>query len=372
MTTRSTMMHPKRYPRRVLHVFKCYAPEREGGVIRVIDALATGMARHGIESRVLTLGPQEGTSTQSGYRVTRVAPRLRLGDLCMPWGLRRALREQISWADLVHYHMPWPIPVIAATGLRQRYVITHHADLDRHPLIDRIHDRFMASFYRRAAKVIATSAEYARRSSLLVGSRCELALAPIGIAPDPESMAGPTSTGLDCVSFVGVFRRYKSLEVLVEAVAGLPCKVVLAGDGPAMPKVRAAAERAGADNVTFTGHVSESEKRALMRRSTIFVLPSAGRGEAFGVCLLEAARAGVPMITCNPDSGSAFVNKHRVTGIVTKPNDPDALRKAILEILEDKAMQRRMGAAARARFLELFTAERMVARYIELYAEALG
>jgi rhamnosyl/mannosyltransferase len=139
-----------------------------------------------------------------------------------------------------------------------------------------------------------------------------------------------------------------------------------------MSAVRRVARTVGAKNIIFAGHVSEAAKYALLRRSSVFVLPSAGRGEAFGICLLEASRAGLPLVTCDPDSGSAFVNLHGTTGLVVPPRDPEALRAAILTMLSDSELRNRMGAAARQRFLDLFTAERMIRSHLDLYCGVIG
>lgn len=360
---------------RVLHVFKCYAPEREGGVIRVIDALASGMLSQGVQSRVLTLGSPPGMSTFHGYGTIRLDPRPRIGDLCSPSRVCAALCEHGEWADIIHYHMPWPVPAIIAADCRPKrpYVITHHADLERGHMVNTLHDWAVMPFYRAAQRVIATSDVYRRKSCLLRACQQNTTVIPIGIQSEVCDIPLNTTIGeRACVSYVGVFRSYKCLDVLVRAASGLPCDFVLGGDGPAMPALRRLVRAVGATNVVFAGHISEDAKLALLRRSTVFVLPSAGRGEAFGICLLEASRAGLPLVTCDPDSGSAFVNVHGTTGLVVPPRDPEALRAAILTMLSDLEMRKRMGNAARKRFLELFTAERMIRSHLELYRSVIG
>jgi len=59
-----------------------------------------------------------------------------------------------------------------------------------------------------------------------------------------------------------------------------------------------------------------------------------------------------------------------VTGRVVRPRQPDALAEALTEVLLDRARRESMGAAGRARFLERFTADRMVEETLAVYAEA--
>jgi glycosyltransferase involved in cell wall biosynthesis len=55
---------------------------------------------------------------------------------------------------------------------------------------------------------------------------------------------------------------------------------------------------------------------------------------------------------------------------VVRPRQPDALAEALTEVLLDRARREAMGAAGRARFLERFTADRMVEETLAVYAEA--
>jgi glycosyltransferase involved in cell wall biosynthesis len=60
------------------------------------------------------------------------------------------------------------------------------------------------------------------------------------------------------------------------------------------------------------------------------------------------------------------------SGIVVRPSDPAALTRAIVRVLDDEDLCRRMGRAGRSRVLERFTKETMQRRYEELYRSVLG
>ena len=368
---------------KVLHVFKAYMPDREGGAIRFIDSLASGLSQRGVSARVLALGPRTELVQHCGYEAIRLAPRWRLGDMCLPGELESELRSQRAWADIVHFHMPWPVAAAANRSIASKgpMLITHHADLVRPPPIGLIHDRAVRSFYRSADAVVATSEAYARSSRILSGVGARLRVIPIGIPP-----VGPTprferegrveswlgGDGSATFAFVGVFRRYKFLHVLVRAAAGTPHRVVLAGDGPERAGLERQAARLGARNVIFTGYISDSEREQLLARCDAFVLPSGSRAEAFGICLLEAARHGKPMISCELGGGSSFINANGVTGLVVPPRKPRALRSAMDAVASDAEMRARMGRAALARFEQLFTASHMHDAYLDLYGQLIN
>jgi rhamnosyl/mannosyltransferase len=83
--------------------------------------------------------------------------------------------------------------------------------------------------------------------------------------------------------------------------------------------------------------------------------------------LLEAAMCAKPMICCEIGTGTSYINVDGETGYVVPPEDPSSLRTTMERMLADENSVRTMGAAARARFEQLFTARRMAQSYHELY-----
>ena len=180
-----------------------------------------------------------------------------------------------------------------------------------------------------------------------------------------------TRLGEGFLLFVGVLRYYKGLETLLRAAKGFEGKVVIAGAGPETLRLEQHAAREGLDNVRFLGAVSDEDKMCLLRLSRGFVFPSHLRSEAFGMSLVEAAMCGKPMITCEIGTGTSFVNEHGVTGFTIGPEDADALRSAMQVLVDDRLQASAMGAAARRRFEQLFTARQMAQAYHDLYQRLL-
>ena len=74
-----------------------------------------------------------------------------------------------------------------------------------------------------------------------------------------------------------------------------------------------------------------------------------------------------PMISCEIGSGTSYINLHGTTGLVVPPESPCELAGAIREMSQDPSMARRMGAAARLRYEQLFTGTIMASAYKEIY-----
>jgi rhamnosyl/mannosyltransferase len=102
------------------------------------------------------------------------------------------------------------------------------------------------------------------------------------------------------------------------------------------------------------------------------VLPSTERSESFGIVQLEAMACGKPVINTQIDSAVPHVSLDRVTGLTVPPGDSVALAAAITALFADPARRAEMGAAARRRVLESFSADAMARLTLDVYTAALS
>jgi glycosyltransferase involved in cell wall biosynthesis len=121
----------------------------------------------------------------------------------------------------------------------------------------------------------------------------------------------------------------EALPTLIEEFPDLA--YVVAGEGVDRKRLEAKAEALGISrHVVFTGYVPEEDKPDLYRLADAFVL--AGRGEGFGIVLLEAMASGVPVLGSTLDA-TREVLKDGALGAVVDPRDGEALRTAIASLL---------------------------------------
>ncbi|MDA8117490.1 MAG: glycosyltransferase family 4 protein [Actinomycetota bacterium] len=154
--------------------------------------------------------------------------------------------------------------------------------------------------------------------------------------------------------------RYKGHDELLAAmpriVAACPhARLVIAGGGDDRERLtRVATSRGLAGRVAFTGFVSEATLGELFRRCAAFVMPS--RNEGFGLVYLEAMRAGRPCLALRRSAAEEII-VDGTTGILVEPGDQEQLAAALVCLLSDAAMVRRMGEAGRRRYEERYTFE---------------
>ena len=154
------------------------------------------------------------------------------------------------------------------------------------------------------------------------------------------------------VAFVGVFERYKAVDVLIEAwplvVEALPtARLTMAGSGSLVDEVR---ERVSAldvqDSVVLLGKIPRSQIKGLLDDSSCLVLPS--RSEGLGLVLLEAAARGRAAVASDVGGIPEVVEDGR-TGSLVPPEDPERLAEALVGLLRDPAALESWGKEARRR-----------------------
>jgi starch synthase len=311
--------------------------------------------------------------------VKRVVPFLTMP---MMGGLIDALAAERF--DLIHAHSHRYGHVLQAAEVARRrgvpfVVSTHYHPADRtDPGLQRGLLRcqdvlFGMTAYRAAdALVVETEREGELLREFAPGGKVHVI--PPGI--DLASWSHPTGDvplpGLPngYVLFAGRIAPNKGLPFLVRAVAEMPASerppvVFLGRDWGERPALEALARELGvADRITWLGHVeSAREYRAVMRGASVFVLPS--EWEAFGLVLLEAMAAGVPVVATSV-GGVPEVLLGGTAGRLVPYADTAALGSAIRSVRSDPAERAKLVAAGTARVADLDWT-RTVERHRALY-----
>lgn len=227
-------------------------------------------------------------------------------------------------------------------------------------------ERLSANWCDRVITVSSTGAEIAQRHG--IGFRGKITWIHNGI-PDCEERASPDSVGPPIITMVARFTEPKYQELLLRAFAKIPAGPILrfVGDGPKHSEVkRLAQELKIAERTLFMG--SRSDIPELLADSQIFILAS--RSELFPISILEAMRAGLPIVASNVGGVPEAIINNR-SGLLVPTESVNAMAEAIKRLLSDRELRIRLAAAARQRFEEHFSSTRMAIRTLSIYLDVL-
>jgi rhamnosyl/mannosyltransferase len=351
-----------------------------GGVEQVINQIARGVSKLGVETDVLSLTPDKVPRTIEidGYLAHRVRMDFHVASTSFSVSAILRFSQIAKTADVIHYHFPWPFMDVVhfATRVNKPTVVTYHSDIIRQKYLLKLYRPLKWKFLSSMDRIVATSPNYVSTSDVLGKYAEKVRVIPIGLdkASYPQPMQDRLRYWRDKLGqkyflFVGLLRYYKGLHILLEAAQGTDYPIVIVGVGPIERELKEQAMRLGLHNIHFLGYLSDDDKVALLTLSYGVVLPSHLRSEAFGVSLLEGAMYGKPMISSEIGTGTTFINIGDETGLIVPPSDPVALRQAMRYLWEHPEEAVVMGKRAEERYWKYFTAEQMVGDYMKLYRE---
>lgn len=367
---------------RILHVYRTFFPDTQGGLEEAIRQLCAGTSALGAQCTVFTTTKKRSGATieLDEATVVQVPETFEIASCNVALSAFSQFSSLASSADIVHYQFPWPFADVLDLVTRhdKPTVITYQSDIVRQKLLLKLYKPLMRRFLASADRIVCTSPNYLASSSVLRDFAKKVDVIPIGLdektypeVGEIELQRAQEQFGKDFFLFVGVLRYYKGLHILLDAIANAPYQVVIVGSGAMEQQLKQQAKDLNLDNVVFAGRVSDELKVALLQLSRAIVFPSHLRSEAFGVTLLEGAMYSRPLISAEVGSGTSYVNIHNETGIVVAPGSSKMLRWAMDELWNQPEKARKMGLAAKKRFDKLFNGDLMAQRYWQLYHELL-
>jgi glycosyltransferase involved in cell wall biosynthesis len=330
-----------------------------GGSERHLLTLLPALAERGVDVRFLGLD-DPGRAPDPFYEALTVPyarlPAPRDVDPSLALRVRRAVRD----ADLVHTHLVHADVYGAFAG--QPLVSTKHNDDPFRTGAFRFVERMLA---RRAARVIAITHSLARFQVEQVGlPKDKVEVIHYGLDHLPGAWGtnppDPVPQAVRVLLCVCRLEPQKGVDVAIRAMQRVPdAHLVILGEGPA----RAELKELGGRRVHLLGRVPDVA--AWLRRADVLVHPA--RWEGFGLALLEAMLASLPVVATRVSSIPEIVVDGE-TGILVPPDDPAALAAAVNGVLADPAGYGRRG---KARAQQKFSVAEMADRTLAVYESAL-
>lgn len=371
---------------KIVHVYKDYYPPVRGGIEQTVARIAREQVRAGHEVTVLASasgGRRTVTEILDGVRVVRVAEWARALSSPICPGFPAELARHA--ADLWHLHHPNPLGELSwcLVSPPGALLVTYYAEIVRQKALLPLYAPFLNALLDRADRIQVISPQaLSRGGSPLAPHRDKCRCVPLGV--DVEPMLALDRNGAAArelrarfgdpfVLFVGRLRAYKGLETLLAAMPGVPARLVIVGDGPMGPGLKAQAAALGlGDQVMFAGSLDDAGLLDHLAAGGIGVLPSSQPSEAFGLAMVEYLAAGMPAVCTELGTGTTFVNEPGRTGLAVPPRDPAALREALKELAGDPSRRAAFGEEGRRRARTMFSTQAMMRGLDELYRETLA
>jgi glycosyltransferase involved in cell wall biosynthesis len=175
------------------------------------------------------------------------------------------------------------------------------------------------------------------------------------------------------ILFLSRLHPKKGLDYLIPALGKLnqkPFTFVLAGSGS--PEYTAEIESLVAstgigDRTHFVGFLEGESKNLFLQGSDLFVLTS--HSENFGVAVLEALAAGLPVVVTPGVALASVVEQHKLGYVI--PQDVLEIANAIDDLLQAPQLAKQMGDRARQFIIEKYSWENIAGQMIQIYTEIL-
>jgi glycosyltransferase involved in cell wall biosynthesis len=362
---------------RIALVCDWFAP-RVGGIESYLIDLATQLRAAGHAPEVITATP--GPSTVSGLPVHRLPLSLLPGwDVAWrPAPTVERLRRLLYRFDVVHGHSLYS--PLAHASMKTARELGVPGVLSSHSLLSPSGVLALSLWNRAQAwagwPTVLTAVSTLAAAELRVASGREHVHVVANGFNRPPAVAQPArGDRRPTVISVMRLRRRKQPCRLVRAIPRIDAqlapelrpRIVVVGDGPERERVERLLRRLGLERrVELTGSLTRPEVMKELARADVFALPTLR--EAFGIAILEARAAGLPIVAMR-GNGAGDLVQHGREGLLAGSTDEWADQVALL--CRDADLRARLAGAARAD-LEPFLWPAVLARHLEIYALARG
>ncbi|MBI4063999.1 MAG: glycosyltransferase [Elusimicrobia bacterium] len=304
--------------------------------------------------------------------------------LTFPFWLSKLARE----ADIIHFHLPFPLAVLSywptyyllPTTYHPRLILTWHSDVVRQKIADALLRPWTRWFLKKAGTILVSSKNLLESSRALKSWKSKCRVIPMGIRVENFILTPPVKRASERILeeneykflllFVGRLIPYKGLEHLIKAITLLPAqiKLIVIGDGAMQESLKGQAAGLGlTKRVLFLNGLSGADLVAYYHACDLFVLSSVTNNEAFGLVQIEAMASGKPVINTWLATGVPEVSLDGETGLTVRPADPSALAQAVEKLFKNEELRKRLGQNALKRAHRYFSLKETVSQIEAAY-----
>jgi len=382
---------------KLLLITPYFYPE-SGGLESYAYNISKGLVEKGFDVTILcsTRDKNDKTEFIDGIKVIRQKPNFILSNTPIRFNLFFTMSKFIKENnfDLINAHTPVPfyadIAAMVSKIHKIPFVLAYHNDNVKNTfamnIIANIYNYSFNLATLKLSKIIITPSPYCyNQSKFLKKFEDKLRWIPPGVDINKYDIGNsfkiyddydiPRSSKI--VLFVGQISKahaHKGIDDLIKSFKKVLKDVkdvylVLVGKGDMIPEYKKMCDALGiSDNVIFTGFVDDDILIEYYKSSHVIVLPSTTVQEGFGMVLIEGNACEKPVIGTKV-GGIQYVIKDGENGLLIPPKNLGALADAIIKLLNNEDLAKKMGKDGRRLVEEKYTWKRATEMTEKVYGE---
>lgn len=311
------------------------------------------------------------------------------------WRMRKGLNLIGAWR-ILRYAKKQGFKILHSHGYKFNILMGIWPAQLRLPILTTLHGYINArpgskmSYYeridqwilRRLDKVILVNEMMVEQPFLhMIRPRTEVINNGICIPPDtdnatelPEKITDFFEKFKSIIGAVGRLSEEKGLDVLIKSFSGITnthreTGLVIIGDGPCRKTLEKLATELGVSNsILMTGYLPMEIAGACIENMCLLAMPS--RTEGLPMTLLESMVRGIPVVA-SAVGGIPGLLKNGEYGLLVPPDNPELLKRAIVTLLDDADLRKRLAVCSRERVEKDYSSLNMALQYNEIYRKLI-
>lgn len=389
----------------IVHITPVFRPYKSG-MTNVVYQQARQLVLRGYTVTVITPLYSNDIAAEEvydGILVKRVKPVLKLGNGAFVPGLKNVL-EQLNGVDIIHLHTPFfgGAEVIWALAIRNKLpaplIVQYHHDAQLQlftKILGFTSKLTFKSLIKKADIIIGSSTDYLHNCEIASSFDDRFKEVAIGVDTKRFSPLGhkqiPLFEGYEVIRFLflGVLDKahhFKGVDILLQAIARmkqerdsrigpkeqrrLDLKLTVAGQGDMLEYYTNLSQQLRIDEyVEFIGYVKNEDLPDVFKEADVFVFPSTGKAEAFGLVALEAMSSGLPVIASALPGVRTLFND---TQLLIEPGSVTDLVDKLEYVLANKEKLSSIGDMNRDRAKQQYSIEKVTSDLENVYNELIN
>ena len=360
---------------KVTQIFR-YAFPHIGGIETVMNQINDSLPDEEFEKEVLCCSNTEKSSIENGVKYNRCKYLFEFAS--------NNISPKFIWelskvdTDIIHYHMPFIFAVVAHFIARPKYkkmYVTYHSDIVVFQNIMKYFWSIYRKFLGQADKILVLSPQAIESSNILRDFKDKCVIIPQGISLDYQVDYEKVQelknkySGKKILFSLGRHVTYKGFIYAIQAMKNIDNAVyLLGGSGPLTESFRQYIEKNNlSEKVVLLGRVADEDMDLYYEACDVYLFPSVGRTENFGIVQIEAMRHSKPVINTWLNNGVNYVSIDKETGLTVEPENIEQLTNAIKELLSNDELRLQYGRNARERVEDMFDIGKVKELYKEMY-----